>query len=158
MAEVEQYIILALALSGVLGILGAASHPALSREGSLAIGALCILSLAAPIAMAIPELFELPSFNAEEIEVIGGGEYKATLEEAFVRGAETYIAEEHGLDPSDVKVELSGFDECSMRAECVTATLSGRAVLANIGAIRETVLTELVSEGGECKVVIDIEG
>lgn len=158
MVEIEQYIILALALSGTLGILGAASHHALSREGSMAIGALCIISLAAPIAAAIPELFDLPSVGIEEIEVVGQGGYKSTLAEAFARGAEAYIAEEYSLDMSEVEVVVSGFDECSMRAESVTVTLSGKAVLANITAIRETVLAELASGGGECKVVMDIEG
>ena len=158
MVEVEQYIILALALSGVLGVIGAASHPALLREGQMAIGVLCLFTLAVPITGALPSLLELSRSETAEIEVSGDGAFKETVEEAFTEGVREYVASQYGLDISDVSVKVYELDGSSMRAERITVTLSGRAVLANAVAIRESVCSELVSDGGECKVVIDVDG
>lgn len=158
LGEIEQYIIMALALSGTLGIIGAASHPVLAREGQMAIGALCLLSLAVPIVGALSALFELPQFDFGEAEVAGDSVYAKTVEAAFVEGARAYVAAEYGLDASEVAVDIDGFDELSMRAEFIKITLSGGAAFANVTAIREAVRSELVAEGGECKVVIDFDG
>lgn len=157
MSELGDYIFMSLALSAVLGIIGAVAHPALSREGEVAIGVLCLFSLAAPIVAAIPSLSSLPPMNqGAEVDVNGG--YSEVLEEAFGEGAVRYIAEEYSLAASDISVSTEGFDPSSMRAESVTVTLRGRAVLADLGGIRESVMRELVTDGGKCSVEVSFDG
>lgn len=154
MAELGEYVFFALALSGVLGLIGSLSHAALHREAYLALGALCLFALALPVARALPELLSLPSFDGSDITAVGEGGYLATSEDAFAEGVARYVVGEYSLNADEVSVELSGFDFESMRAEEITVTLTGRAVYADLIGIRESVESELVAEGGECKVVI----
>ena len=65
-----------------------------------------------------------------------------TLKEAFENGIAEAIEGEFSVERGDVSVTAEGFDEEKMRAERIIVTLSGRAVLKNLGAI-ESYVTEL---------------
>ena len=157
MSEIGNYIFFALAISAVLGVIGAAAHPVLSREVEAAIGALCLASFAVPILLAVPELTSLTPLAKGESDGISS-EYGEIIEDAFCKGAAGYIAEEFSLCADDISVSVEGLDTASMRAEKIGVTLSGRAVLADISGIRESVCSELVLEGGKCTVEVSLDG
>lgn len=157
MAELSEYIFFALALSSVLGLISSLSHPSLAKEAEAAIGILCLFSLASPIAAAIPRLLDLPR-PEQSLPVIGGGGYIELSEAAFADGIREYISGEFSLDASEVAVDISDFDFTAMRAGGVTVRLRGTAALSDIPGIREAIKGNFTSDGGECKVVIDVGG
>lgn len=157
MAELGEYIIFALALSSVLGLIGSLSHPSLAREGEAAIGILCLFSLVSPIAAAIPSLLDLPR-PEQSLPAIGEGGYVELSEAAFADGIREYISGEFSLDRAEVSVDISDFDFTAMRAGGVVVRLIGSAALSDVRGIRDTVKSNFISDGGECKVVIDVGG
>ena len=154
MELLSQYMMLALSLSALLGLIGALAHPSLSREAEMGIGALCLAALASPILSALPSLSDIP-LSGGEIPVLSGG-ISEVGEEAFGEGVRAYLCSELSLAEGEVGVGVSGLDVASMRASEITVTLSGRAALADGKRIR-SMLDSLLSEGGKCKVVIKLE-
>ena len=91
---------------------------------------------------------ELPPY-----EDTGTGEYIEVARVAFEDGIAGLVCERFSLSAGEVKVESTGFSFADMRAEKIKITLSGRAILADRGAIRRLV------EGyelGECEVRIGV--
>ena len=148
---------MALSLSVALGLVGAAAHPQFSQQTQAAIGVLCLFSLAAPVAAAIPSLFCPPSVEESIPALTPEGGYIELGEQAFAEGISKYVAEELSADEDEIEIEISGFDFEAMRAERITLTLSGSAVLGDLRGIRQSLLGNFVAEGGSCEVVIDLE-
>lgn len=149
--------LLALALSGVLGLIGALAPPALEREAEAAIGVICLLSLAAPVVGIVGSLGSIGDSIPEYVPAVGEGGYLEVSEQAFADGIERYIAEEFSLPEECVEVRLSGFDFEAMSAAEARVLLYGTAAMGNIGGIRECVSEKFLSEGGRCEVVINAE-
>ena len=76
-----------------------------------------------------------------------------TLKEAFENGIAEAVESKFSVESGDVLVVAEGFDEEKMRAERIILTLSGRAVLKNVGAI-ESYVTELGL--GKCTAEVKI--
>lgn len=157
MAELNEYIVFALMLSAATGVISALSHRALARETELAVGVICLLSLSLPIAASVPSILDIPRPSSTPVaEAVGG--YLSVSEEAFCVGVREYVAEELSADEENVIVSLEGFNFSTMRAERITLTLSGAAAVGDVRALKQDVRSLFLGEGGECKVVIDLEG
>ncbi len=102
--------------------------------------------LFASLASAIPGALGAFSFDFPE-ENTGGEVYEERIEESFLVGVGLGIAEEFSLDPSEIKVYAKGFDYGRVKAEAIYVTLTGRAALADIPAIRKYIIENNFCEG-----------
>lgn len=155
--ELNDYLVLAIALSGVLGIIGLLGHPSVKGESEAAIGIVCLFALISPLSAVIGSIGGLPELElpGESIPVGGYAEVSAS---AFCEGVASYISSRYSLDSECVSVEVCDFSFREMRAGFVSVRLVGSAIFADIPGIRSDVRENFLSDGGECKVVIDIGG
>ena len=134
----------------MISVIGMLSHPRFSRESGVAVGIVCILSLASLFG-SIGLIFEEPPDGDGYLPALGAGEV-ASL--AFADGIELYLAESFSLPLDKVEVIVEGFDIEAMRAEKITATLAGVAAVSDLRAVRACLDEAFLAEGGKCEVVI----
>ena len=117
-------------------------------SGALRVG-LCALVLTAALSPALSALSELPTdLILPGGETVGDGEFLAAMEGAFLDGARDYLCSELSLPSEGVSLSCKGFSYRDMRAQSITALLSGRAATAEPRRVRE-LLGGLVFDGGE---------
>lgn len=122
----------------------AASRAAISLI-LLVVAIVPIRDLISDISLSPPRLPEMPE--------VGCGEYAEVAEEAFCRGIATLLAEKYSLSDGDFGVKCQGFDFYSMRAESLTVTLRGAAVLCDPLAVERFINSYGI---GECHAEIGV--
>lgn len=152
--ELSEYLIYAVILSAVTGIIGAVSHTALENECASAIGVIVLALLAAPIVGGLSS-GDLGGFP-EYVEVGATGGYAEVGEEAFISGVEGYLCAEYSLAPEEVELALSGYSFSEARAAEMTVRLSGMSVFADARGMKAEIEELFLLDNGVCRVVMDI--
>ncbi len=152
--ELREYLIYAIILSAVTGIVGAISHSVLEGECEAAIGVISLALLAAPIVGGVSS----GGFGGfpEYVEVGVSGGYAEVSEEAFISGVESYLCAEYSLAPDEVEITLSGYSFPEARAEELTVRLEGVSALADARGMKAEIEELFLLGNGVCRVVIDI--
>lgn len=154
--EINEYIVYTICVAVISGITSLISHPSGAKESNMALGVICLLSLAVPALNLfssftdIPTLDSIPAYS----EIQGG--YTDVSEAAFSAGVRKGIAEEFDLAIDEVRVDIRGFDFETMRASELVITLSGAARGADVRSMRVWAEDNFLIEGGKCEVVIDV--
>lgn len=155
--ELGEYMLIALALSAVLGLIGTLAHPTLREECASLIGLLSLLFLISPAASLLSGILSPPE-EGEIIPTFTGGGVSEVTEEAFALGLERYAEEQLSAPSGSVGVRVIGLDRAKMRAEEIRITLGVGAAVGNIRLLGECVRENFLAEGGRYEVVIDFEG
>ena len=141
-------------LFGMCALLGALSLIHYNKDGKeksasrILFAAALILPLFNAFQSFDGALPSLPSYEGSD-----SGEYIEVARVAFEEGVARLVCESFSLSCDEVRVESTGFSFADMCAEKITITLSGRAALADRGAIRRLVERH---ELGECEVRISV--
>ena len=154
--EFREYLVLAVAVGAMMGVLGALSHPDFAKEVRSMLGVIALFALMAPIASLLSSGLQLPSFDEIPIPDYGDGYAELTVA-AYEDGLCRAIAERMSIDSSGVSVALSDVDLSSMRAGRVSVVLDKQAILVDVRSLREWLREEFVTDGGNCEVVIQLE-
>ncbi len=157
MAEIKEYIILAVCLCTLIGIISLILHSGLTKESNMALGAICLFALLSPAVGLIGAVPEMPDIDDIYIPVGLPGGYVEVSEMAFCEGICIAVADRLGCEPADAFVRTEGFSFENMRAECITVTLSGEAALADTRSLKPWLTDEFLTDGGICKVVIKLD-
>ncbi len=156
MVGLKEYLILAVALAVVMGVLGALSHPDFAAEARSALGVISLFALMAPLIPLVSSGVELPSFDDFTVPEYGDG-YTEVAADAYEEGLRCAIAERLSISEEAVSVSLTDIDIASMRAREISVTLGGEAALSDTRSMREWIKESFLLEGGICEVVINFE-
>lgn len=156
MEELKEYLVLAVSIAAVMGILGALSHPNFAAEARLALGVISLLALLAPIVALFSSRLELPVLDDLYLPEYGDGYIEVTAL-AYEQGLRRAVSEQIGVEEENVLVELGEVDFQSMRVCSLTVILGAEAILSDTRSLREWLKDNFLIEGGICKVVIRVE-
>lgn len=143
----------ALSVFGMCALLGALSLIHYNKDGAersaqrVLFAAALVLPLLNTAVSFDGVLPSLPPYSEEE------GEYSEVIAEAFCDGVGRAVRERYSLPDGTVRVEVTGFDPRSMRAEKIEITLSGRAITIDRWAIKDFIEGEGL---GECEVRVSV--
>ena len=140
-------------ISILSGILESLTHQSVKNSTRALIGIVTFFLLLNPIRETFFGVdfsdMTLPTLPDSEISE----EYSGYVREAFESGIAMAVADRFGLDESNIRVKVTGFDGQMMRAESIRISLSGVAALSDYRAIRDYINNMKI---GECTVETDI--
>ena len=140
-------------ISILSGILESLTHQSVKNSTRALIGIVTLFLLLNPIRETFLGVdfsdMTLPTLPDSEISE----EYSGYVREAFESGIAMAVADRFGLDESNIRVKVTGFDSQMMRAESIRISLSGVAALSDYRAIRDYINNMKI---GECTVETDI--
>ena len=140
-------------ISILSGILESLTHQSAKNSTRALIGIVTFFLLLNPIRETFLGVdlsdITLPTLPDSEISE----EYSGYVREAFESGIAMAVADRFGLDESNIRVKVTGFDSQMMRAESIRISLSGVAALSDYRAIRDYINNMKI---GECTVETDI--
>ena len=140
-------------ISILSGILESLTHQSVKNSTRALIGIVTLFLLLNPIRETFLGVdfsdMTLPTLPDSEISE----EYSGYVREAFESGIAMAVADRFGLDESNIRVKVTGFDGQMMRAESIRISLSGVAALSDYRAIRDYINNMKI---GECTVETDI--
>ena len=140
-------------ISILSGILESLTHQSVKNSTRDLIGIVTFFLLLNPIRETFFGVdfsdMTLPTLPDSEISE----EYSGYVREAFESGIAMAVADRFGLDESNIRVKVTGFDGQMMRAESIRISLSGVAALSDYRAIRDYINNMKI---GECTVETDI--
>ena len=140
-------------ISILSGILESLTHQSVKNSTRALIGIVTLFLLLNPIRETFLGVdfsdMTLPTLPDSEISE----EYSGYVREAFESGIAMALADRFGLDESNIRVKVTGFDGQMMRAESIRISLSGVAALSDYRAIRDYINNMKI---GECTVETDI--
>ena len=113
-----------------------------SRASRFALGVILLAALVPLLTSFVSDVKDgdfLRSFDSDYGSVSGGEVFEEVLYEAYCSGVRDAVAEKFDLPVDNIRVSCAGF--CSESASCerISVTLSGRAALGDILAIKRYV-------------------
>ena len=132
-----------------------AYDPERARASRTALGVILLAALSALLSDVALELKDITYSGSLEYEDAEGADFaEQSMSDALERGIRLAVAEKFSFSEENVFVECRGFDLETVSAERISITLSGRAALADIRAVREYVEGEGL---GDCEVRVVFE-
>lgn len=148
-----EYLLSLVGVSVFLALISYLSYPsAMGKTAKFASLILLIYTVASPLPAlldGITDYKDAPSFQLPDTDL--SDTYGEVVHEAFDRGIEIYVIDKYGASENDITVESFGFDFELMRAELITVTLSGKAIVLDYRDIERSVGGLGL---GECEVYI----
>ena len=151
-----EYLIVAVALSAVMGVIGALSHTALASECETGIGIICLATVLTPI-VGIVASSDVPTLPDYTVEAGLEGDYAEVGEGALLLAITGYLSDKYSLSAEEVCVTGEGYSFTEARFSRLTVRLAGNSALADVRGMRDEIGKLFLSDGGECRVVIDFD-
>ena len=150
----KEYMISVFAICVAVGLFGFLSHGRLRSAERVTMGIIVLWVIISPLSSAVKNIDfdDLGFSDVGQLPELNGG-YSAVAEEAFGRGIILLVADEFSLDPSDMRVKITGFDPETMSAEKIRLILGGGAAMADYRAVESFLNKQNL---GKCEVEIEI--
>lgn len=146
----KEYIVIAVIMALASAVLGELSHPSFSKDGGIALGAVAVIFIVAPIVQLVSEGISHPP---PEISLPAIGGIEEIAEDAYISGVRDELAQRYSLSAEDISVSCRGFRVEDLSCEELTVVLRRSAALSDHRAMREYLKENL--KIGECDVRIE---
>lgn len=139
-------------ISLVLGAVGALSHPRFSGIVEASFAILLLFALLPFVTSVVEGVISIPEFSPIIPE---SGDVSTYTEEEYIDAVESYISTEYGVPRENISLTAEGFSLSELRFERMTVRIGAQAIFIDTTALRQLILTEFVTQGGEARVIID---